>query len=445
VNRIVNRDERQVVLTGAGILTPLGCETADVFAALCRGESATTLDAGINNAGFTARVLGPLPKDADLLAGFRKDQARYVRKNTKVMSRDTLLAVSSSGRALPSAGFALGEANDPVLPGVDHTRLGIVYGASYMPPEIEDFIATIQASMDENGEVSLEKWGRDGIPKMTPLWLLKFLPNMPACHMGIVWDCQGPSNSLPCNEASGMLALGEAFRHVARGTADVMLAGGTESKISASSVMRFALLGNAAMKHNDDPQSAHRPFDVDRDGSVAAEGAGTLVLEAAEHAAAGGRKARARVVGFASSCATTRPNEPETSGAAIARAMKAALRDAGLAASDIDVVVAHGSAVRGQDVAEATAIRSVLGDVPVTCFSGGMGNIGASHGPVDVALACEMLAADRVPPVRNCSAVDPACPVRVVTGQPLEKSLRRVMVLSDAIAAQCAAVILEKA
>ena len=123
MNRIVNRDERQVVLTGAGILTPLGCETADVFAALCRGESATTLDAGINNAGFTARVLGPLPKDADLLAGFRKDQARYVRKNTKVMSRDTLLAVSSSGRALPSAGFALGEANDPVLPGVDHTRL----------------------------------------------------------------------------------------------------------------------------------------------------------------------------------------------------------------------------------------------------------------------------------------------------------------------------------
>ena len=440
----MNRDEREVVITGAGILTPLGCEVAAVFEAACRGESATTAEAGLNTARFTSRVLGPLPKEADLLAGFRKDQARYVRKNSKVMCRDTILAVGSSGRAVPSAALPLGEGSEAVLPTIDHRRFGIIYGASYMPPEIEDFIATVQVSMGPDGEVDLQRWGRDGIPRMTPLWLLKFLPNMPACHMGIVWDCQGPSNSLPCNEASGLLAVGEAFRHVARGTADIMLAGGTESKVNASSVLRFALLGNAAMRFNSEPQSAHRPFDVDRDGSVAAEGAATLVVEAAEHQVAGGRKARARIKGFGSACATTRPNVPEVSGAAIARAMRAALRDAGLNPGDIDAVVAHGAAVPSQDVAEAAAIRTVLGDVPVTCFAGGMGNVGAGHGPVDLALACEMLAAGCVPPVRNCERVDPACPIRVVTGRPLEKPLARVMVLSAAIAAQCAAMIIEK-
>ena len=441
----MNRNERKVVITGAGILTPLGCEPATVFEAACRGESATTTEAGLNTALFTSRVLGPLPKETDLLAGFRKDQARYVRKNAKVMCRDTILAVGSSGRAVPNAGFILGEGSEAILPGINPARFGITYGASYIPPEVEDFVGTLQVSMGPDGEVDLEKWGRDGIPRMTPLWLLKFLPNMPACHMGIVWDCQGPSNSLPCNDASGLLAVGEAFRHVARGTADAMLTGGTESKVNASSVMRFALLGNAALRFNEDPQSAHRPFDVDRDGSVAAEGAGTLVIEAAEHQAAGGRLARACLAGFGSACATTRPNEPEVSGAAIARAMRAALRDADLQAGDIDAVVAHGTAVPGQDVAEAAAIRAVLGDVAVTCFAGGMGNLGAGHGPVDLALACEMLAAGRVPPVRNCRRIDPACPIRVVTGEPLEKRVDRVMVLSAAIAAQCAVMIIEKA
>jgi len=135
---------------------------------------------------------------------------------------------------------------------------------------------------------------------------------------------------------------------------------------------------------------------------------------------------------------------PETSGAAIARAIRGALNDAGCAPGDVDAVVAHGAAVPRQDAAEAAAIHDVLGDVPVTSFAGGMGNVGAAHGSVDVALACEMLARDTVPPIRNCESLDARCPINAVMGAPLARPLGRVVVLSSAIAAQAGALVLEK-
>lgn len=427
------------------MVTPLGDDPAGVFERLCRGESVTTCEAPFDTTGFASRVVGPLPGDVDLLAGMRKDQSRYVRKNTKVMSRDTRLAMATGGRAVADASLPLGDVKtDPVLPTVDHARLGVLYGVGYMPPELDDFAATIQASLDDQGAMSLAKWGANGVPLMQPLWLLKFLPNMPACHMGVVWNCQGPSNSLPCNEAAGLLAVGEAFRHVARNTADVMFTGGTESKVNPSGIMRQCLLSNASTGFEATPEAAHRPFDVGRAGSVCSEGAATLLLESADHAATRDAPVKARMAGFASACATTRPNVPETSGAAIARAMRAALRDAGCQAGDIDVVVAHGGAVPKQDVAEATAIADVLGDVPVTCFAGGMGNVGASHGAIDLALSCEMMAAGCVPPIRNCETIDPECPINAVTGKAIEMSVCRVMVVSSGIAAQCAAIVIEK-
>ena len=441
----MNPSERQVVITGAGILTPLGCDLAEVFEAVCRGRSATGLDAPFDVGDFPAGVVGVLPADTDLLTGMRKDQARYLRKNTKVMSRDTQVAVASASRAILDAALPPGEVGkDSVLPTLDHTRLGTVYGAGFIPAEIDEFGPTTAASMDADGQVLLSKWGAEGIPLMFPLWLLKFLPNMLSCHIGIIWDCQGPSNAITCDEAAGLLAVGEAFRHVARGTADVMLSGGAESKVNPSSMLRVTLLGNAGTRHNDRPESAHRPFDADRDGCVCAEGAATVIVEAADHAAARCVAPKARVAGFASACATTPPNVPETSGAAIARTIRAALNDAACRPADIDAVIAHGVAVPGQDVAEAAAIREVLGDVPVTSFAGGMGNVGVAHGPVDVALACEMLARDTVPPIRNCETLDGRCPISAVMGACLEKPLRRVVVLSSAIAAQAGALVLEK-
>ncbi len=439
----MNPRERQVVITGCGVLTPLGDDVGQVFSAVCAGNSATGLDAGYDTTGSPSRVVGVLPEDTNLTFGMRKDQSRYFRKNRKVMCRDTQLAGGASSRAIHDAGLPLGEPKTQVLPSLDHARFGILFGSGYIPAEIDMFGSAGQASL-EDGEVSLNRWGSDGAPLLFPLWLLKFLPNMPACHVGIIWDCQGPSNSITCNEASSLLAIGEGFRHVARGTGDTMLVGGGESKLNPSWILRHCLLGTASTGFNDRPAEAHRPFDADRDGLVPAEGAGAMLLEPADLATEHGTQAKARLLGFGSACATTLPNEVETSGASIARAMRFALRDAGIGPEDIDLVVAHGMAVPDQDVAEARAVAEVLDDTPVTCFTGGMGNIGSAGGAVDVALACRILGEGRVPPIRNCDRLDPRCPIQAVTGEAVERSVETIMVISSGIASQSGALVMQK-
>ena len=159
-----------------------------------------------------------------------------------------------------------------------------------------------------------------------------------------------------------------------------------------------------------------------------------LVVESADHAAKRRHKPLATIAGFGSSCSAMQPNVPEISGRSIALAIRAALKDSGLKPADIDAVIA-----------QATAIREVLGDVPVTTFSGGMGNIGCTAGQVNVALACKMMAEGCIPPIRNCDEIDPRCPIKVVTGSPLSKTVNTVLVLSEAISGQTAAMVLRKA
>jgi len=427
------------------MLTPLGGSSEEVFAAALQGRSATGLEVGFPTEQFTSRVVGTLPTDTDLTRGMRKDQVRYFRKNSKVMARDIQIAVGSAGPAIEDACLPVGEAKtDPVLPTIDHTRFGIIYGAGFIPCDLDGLAAATGVSIDDRGDVSLARWGRDGMPLMYPLWLLKYLPNMLSCHTGIIWDCQGPSNSVTCNDTGGLLAIGEAFRHVARGAADIMLCGAGESRINPTSMLRHVLLAKATVKGNERPGEAHRPFDVDRDGYVCSEGGCTLVIESADHAAGRGRSPRAIVAGFGSSCATSLPNVSELSGRGIALAIKAALRDAGLEGDDIDAVVARGAAIPGEDLAEAKAIREMLGDVPVTAFSGGMGNVGAAGGAVGAAMAVEMMDRGCVPPIRNCDNLDPACPINAVTDGPLQRPLSTVIVLSSAVSGQTAALILRK-
>ncbi|NLX57839.1 MAG: beta-ketoacyl-[acyl-carrier-protein] synthase family protein [Phycisphaerae bacterium] len=442
----MKHQERDVVVTGSGLLTPLGQTASEVFEAALSGRSAVGLEAGFDTTAFASRAVGVLPAEADLSRGMRKDQVRYFRKNAKVMARDIQLAVGSAGPAIEDAGLPAGDPKDAqVLPTVDHTRLGIVFGAGFIPCDLDSLAAATAACLDEQGEVSIARWGSHGLPVMYPLWLLRYLPNMLACHVGIIWDCQGPSNSITCNDAGGLLAMGEAARHVARGTADIMLSGAAESRINPTSMLRHALLGKATTHFNDRPQDAHRPFDADRDGYACGEAACTVVLESADHAAARGVKVRGVVAGFGCSCATSLPNESETEGRGMAAAMTASLRDAGLSPRDIDAVVARGSAVPGEDLAEACAVARVLGeDVPVTTFAGGMGNVGSPHGPISVAMALEMMARDSVPPIRNCDRLDPACRIAAVRGKAVEKTVNTVMVLSSAVGGQTAAMIIRK-
>ncbi|MGL4461662.1 MAG: beta-ketoacyl-[acyl-carrier-protein] synthase family protein, partial [Planctomycetia bacterium] len=205
-------------------------------------------------------------------------------------------------------------------------------------------------------------------------------PNMPACHISIIFDAQGPNNSITAGEASSALAMGEAYRVMKRGVSDVFLAGGSDSKIHPLSFVRLLLL-NRATKRNDDPEHASRPFDAGRDGLVPGEGSGFLVLETLDHAQARGATIHGEVIGFGASCV------PGDDRAALRKGMERALKDAGITPADLGHVVANGLSLVHEDHQEVLALHDVLGDaaatVPVVAYKGYIGHVAAGAGAVE--------------------------------------------------------------
>ena len=195
---------------------------------------------------------------------------------------------------------------------------------------------------------------------LTPLWLLKFLPNMLSCHVTIVHDAQAPSNTITCAEASSHLAVGEAFRTISRGGADVCLCGGAESKLNPMGLMRQQLLNR--LSPQGDPALACRPFDIERDGTVISEGGGLLILEELEHARARGARIYCELAGFGASCNAHKWYEPHPEGLGIANAARAALDDAGLGPETVDMVATFGSGIPAHDLSEARGLKKVFGE-----------------------------------------------------------------------------------
>jgi 3-oxoacyl-[acyl-carrier-protein] synthase II len=278
---------------------------------------------------------------------------------------------------------------------------------------------------------------------LTPLWLLKYLPNMLACHVSIIHDTQGPSNTITCGQASAGLALQEAARTILRGNADVALIGGCESKVHPMGLMRWSKLDRLTTRHNDDPQNACRPMDMEASGSVIAEGGAVLVIESLEHAQARGAKILAEVAGFGSTATGVGIRETEPTGAAMAAAMNKALRDARIDAQRIDMVVPPGFGMAATDKAEAAAIHAVFGQrpVPVAPLRGGIGDCGAGVQALDLAGAALALRDQVIPPAVNCP--HPIAGLNVPQGK-LSGPVEAVMVLASALGGQNSAVVLKR-
>ena len=400
--------ERRVVITGLGVVSPIGIGPDAFWSSLAEGRGGVGPirsfpvaglpgEAGGEVKGFNARSFAPPRLEKTL------------RKSLKYMARDIQLAVAAALMAFADAGLEGG--------GVDPTRIGVDLGAGLISTELDELAPAI-THVSSSGAFDFHAWGREGIPMVEPIWLLKYLPNMLACHISILTDCQGPSNTITEAESASTLAIGEATRIIARGRADVMITGGADSKIHPLSLVRMTLLDQ--MSHwKGDPSQSCKPFDVRRDGWVPGEGAGILILEEREHALRRGAKVYGEILGYGSGC-DARPGgglDPDGIGTEIA--VKAALRDAGLAPEGVGHVNAHGSATRASDLAEARALRRVFGPdvrVPVTALKGYMGNLVSGCGAVE--LIGSLLGARRgvVPPVLNCDQPDPACDVDLVVG-----------------------------
>ncbi|MCH8805179.1 MAG: beta-ketoacyl-[acyl-carrier-protein] synthase family protein [Planctomycetes bacterium] len=413
--------ERRVVITGLGPVSPIGCGASEFWTALLEGRNGIRTIQAFDPARFGSRIGGEI---AGIKA--RDFVPKSYRKAGKIMARDIVLAVAAAHYAVTDAGLHTrciierGEAEGE--PNLDVTRFGANIGAAAICADLSELSEAL-ASATEDGRFSLRRWGREGMGNLTPLWLLKFLPNMLACHVTIVHDAQGPSNTITCGEASSHLAIGEAYRSIQRGTADVCICGGAESKANPMALIRQELAQRLSVR-NDAPQSACRPFGAGRDGTVISEGGGLVVLEALEHATARGVRIYAELVGFGASNDAYAPSQFDPQGRGIALAMNKALADAGTNADAIDLVAPFGCGIPARDLAEAKAIRAVLADraaeVPVLAIKGGLGNNGAGSGAIDFIAAVLAMHNATLPPTVNGESVDPDCGVTLSTGDPID-------------------------
>jgi 3-oxoacyl-[acyl-carrier-protein] synthase II len=405
--------ERRVVITGLGLVTPLG-ETLDRFwASLVEGQGAVRPITAFpvsglpNHLGAEVREFNFLKSPYLANAGFFKE----LKKSRKYMARDIQLCVAAAQLAMVDAGLDAG--------GVDPARIGIDLGAGLISSELDELAPAIDQAWGTSDAFNFQAWGRESIGMIEPIWLLKYLPNMLACHISILMDCQGPSNTITEADASSNLAIAEGARIIARGKADVMVTGAADSKIHPLSFVRMALHGNMS-RWSGDPAGACRPFDLRRDGTVPGEGAGIVILEERGHALRRGARIHGEVLG-AGSGSDAMPSgglDPDGSGTAIA--ISSALREAGLGPAAVGHINAHGLGSKLGDLAEARAFHRVFGPSPplVTALKGYMGTLASGCGAVE--LIGSLIGVNRglIPPTLNCDDPDPDCALDVVRGGP---------------------------
>ncbi len=390
----------EVVVTGWGVVSPIGIGRAAFTESLLAGRSGVGRVTRYDPRALASQIGGEV-------RGFEPKQ--YVRpiKSLKVMCRDIQLGVAAANLALDDAGLNLAE--------LDSERRGVVIGAELMPCDPGELTSAYRACVDQ-GHFDFARWGTAGLSEFYPLWMLKYLPNMPACHVAIAHDCRGPNNTIALWEVSSLLALAEAAEVIRRGKADLMLAGGTCSRMNPTQAVRNGVWQLSS--RNAEPETACRPFDRDRDGMVPGEGAAVFVLERADHATARRAKVQARWLAAASSFGLDR-GDGEPHRRAIASGIRSVLARAGLTPADVGHVNAHGLGTSRQDALEASAIHDVLGEVPVTAPKSFFGNLGAGGGAVELAASLVGLAQGLVPVTLNYQSPDTHCPVSVVHGQPL--------------------------
>ncbi len=374
--------KRRVVVTGIGLITPLGIGTEQTWQSLINAKSGigpiTRFDASDQASQIAAEVKGFNPED-----WFEKKQA-------KNLDAFVQYAVAAAEIAWKSSGLSITEENV--------NRVGVITGCGMGGlPTIEDTHAILQSK---------------GPRKITPFFIPRVIPNMPSGHISMRIGCKGPNLSQTTACAAGTHAVGEAFRHIAYGDCDVAITGGTESVICPLAVGGFSAM-KALSTRNDDPTAASRPFDRDRDGFVISEGAGMMVLEEMEAAQRRGATIYAEIIGYGQSSDAYHIAAPPEDGEGAARCMAAALRDAGLNPSDIDYINAHGTSTPLNDKCETLAIKTVFGEhaykLMVSSTKSMTGHMLGAAGGIEAAFTALTLHHGIIPPTANLRTPDPAC------------------------------------
>ncbi len=388
--------DRRVVITGLGVACAAGVGIEQFWQSTLDGRQCVRRIDLFDPGKFPSQIGGEIE---DFSA--RKFVPKNYRKAVKVMARDIELAVAAADLAFRDSGLVTRGMEGTMT--VEAKRLGCNIGAGLICTDLNELGSAVNTAVVD-GKFNFKTWGSTGMENLTPLWLLKYLPNMLSCHVTIIHGAEGPSNAITCGETSAHLSIGEAGRWIARGDADVVIAGGAESKVNPMALLRQTLLKRTCTSRNDDPGSACRPFDVAHDGTAIGEGGGLLILEELQHAMSRGAKIYAELVGFAGACDPEGMDVTKPNVGLLDRAAKKAIDEAAIQPSDISLVVAHGTGVPGEDLCEVRAWADVFTQceqISAHAQTGAIGLLFAGSGGVETVAAVMALHTQTVPPTVN--------------------------------------------
>ncbi|MDH3289834.1 MAG: beta-ketoacyl-ACP synthase II [Gemmatimonadota bacterium] len=388
--------KRRVVVTGLGLVSPLGLTAAETWTGLVAGQSGAGAIRRFDPAQMDVRF-------ACEVKGF--DPLRYMdRKEAKRLDLFAQYAMAATTQAIADAGF--GEA----LPNPD--RSGVIIGSG---------IGGI-STFEEQCKLYLEK----GPSRVSPFFVPMFIPDIASGLVSIRWGAKGPNYCTVSACASSAHALGEAFRLVQSGAADLMIAGGAEAAVTPLAIAGFANMRALSIR-NDEPERASRPFDKDRDGFVMGEGAGVLILEALEDALDRGATIRGELLGYGMSADAFHMTQPAPGGEGAKRAILACLEDGGIDHADVGYINSHGTSTPHGDIAETRAVKGVFGEVArdlvMNSTKSMTGHALGAAGALEASITLMTMEAGVIPPTINLDAPDPECDLDYAPNQSVERQV----------------------
>ena len=393
--------KRRVVVTGMGAITPVGNDVATTWQSLIEGKSGTApitkFDATKFPVRFAAEVKGFNPLD-------------YMdRKEAKRADQYTQYAVAGARQAMTNAGLV--ERN-----GMDPDRIGVIIGSG---------IGGLK-SFEEQHDVYRER----GVGKISPFFIPMFIADIAAGIVSMMFNAKGPNYATVSACATSAHAIGDAYRTIQYGDADIMITGGAEATVTPMAIGGFANM-KALSERNDSPETASRPFDATRDGFVMGEGAGILILEELEHALNRGATIYAEIVGYGATGDAYHLTAPAPDGEGAQRAMKRALKDAGLEPKDIQYINAHGTSTPANDFNETRAIKAVFGDeakkVNVSSTKSATGHMLGAAGAVEAIISALVVGCGVIPPTINYRTPDPELDLNYTPNTSVKRDVNAVL------------------
>ena len=393
--------DRRVVITGLGVVSPLGNDIETLWRNLLAGQCGLERITLFDPAAFDTQIAGQV-KDYDASPAFPSP------KEARRSDRYTQFGVGAGYQALRDSGLDLERVN--------RDEVGVFIGSG---------IGGLHTT-EEQHKVMLSR----GPSRLSPFMIPMLILNMASGMFSMFFKLRGPNIATCTACATASHALGEAWRTIKMGDAQVMFAGGTEATVTPLGIGGFCAM-KAMSTRNDAPQQASRPFDLDRDGFVMGEGAGVIVLENLEHARARGARIYCELLGYGNTADANHMTAPDPDGNGAARCMQMALRNAGLHPSDIDYINAHGTSTPLGDIAETKAIKTVFGDharkLAVSSTKGATGHMLGATGAVEMAICVKAIEAQVVPPTINLEKPDPECDLDYVPHTAREMKVRAVV------------------